>query len=101
MSFKIRNFFSLKKIKESTKNVKSYTHAEEWIIKGENYANRNNLKEAIKCFDIAFNLDHKSDFALGDKALMLDKISNKHSCNIYNICHRNLIKSYNKVNLFR
>lgn len=74
MSFKIRNFFSLKKIKESTKNVKSYTNAEEWIIKGENYANRNNLKEAIKCFDMAFNLDHKSDFALGDKALMLDKI---------------------------
>jgi tetratricopeptide (TPR) repeat protein len=74
MPFKIRNFFSLKKTKESTDNIKSNTNAEAWVIKGENYANRNNLKEAIKCFDIAFNLDHKNDFALGDKALMLDKL---------------------------
>ena len=68
MPFKIRNFFSLKKTKESTNNIKSNTNAEAWVIKGENYANRNNLKEAIKCFDIAFNLDRKNDFALGDKA---------------------------------
>jgi tetratricopeptide (TPR) repeat protein len=74
MPFKIRNFFSLKKPKESTNNIKSNTNAEVWVIKGENYANRNNLKEAIKCFDIAFNLDRKNDFALGDKALMLDKL---------------------------
>ena len=77
MSFKIRNFF-FKTTKKDDKKMKYETKAEDWIIKGEKYANQNNLKEAIRCFDMAFNLDQKNDLALGDKALILDKLE-KHN----------------------
>ena len=77
MSFKIRNFF-FKKTQKADKKMKYVTKAEDWIIKGETYANHNDLKEAIKCFDMAFKLDPKNDLALGDKALILDKLE-KHN----------------------
>ena len=77
MSFKIRNFF-LKKTQKADKKMKYDIKAEDWIIKGETYANHNDLKEAIKCFDMAFKLDQKNDLALGDKALILDKLE-KHN----------------------
>jgi tetratricopeptide (TPR) repeat protein len=77
MPFKITNFF-FKKTDKDHKKVEDFTKAADWIIKGEKYANRNNLKEAIKCFDIAFDLDQKNDIALGDKALILD-ILGKHN----------------------
>ena len=63
-------FFN-KKLNNKKEDVKNKT-AVDFIKEGEKYANKNNLKDSLKCFETAINLDPKNDLALGDKALILD-----------------------------
>jgi tetratricopeptide (TPR) repeat protein len=73
MSFKIKDWFFLnKKLNSNQKQFDKIKLAEDFIKEGEKYANKNNLKESLKCFDNAIKLDPNNDLALGDKALILD-----------------------------